>query len=241
MSSLEKELSFFNNKVVDTKVESNLEETIATISLSKVLPVNSFLANFRDKYKVNASSFLLTSSFILGILGILASIFFIHGSFAIFFLSIFSSILVTFYLFSVAHNLSRKEANLHSRLLYKKYVEDIEYVVNLFEKKIGKSVRYEFSNGYNAELFLYVNVNGSEHKLHTFYLHSLDKSHPADWLRRMEWSYEDILQVIEEDGFKDKLLQIKQKDKDLWFSLSSSPNKEEVLTAYNKLFSKVVS
>lgn len=243
MNSLEKELCFFNeNKESLSSKSINYQDKSSIQSeLRKIIPTNSFIANFKSKFKVTVSSFLLISSFILFLLALAASITLNHGNLPLFMVSVFANICGTFFLFDIARNLNKKENNLHSRLLFKKHVEDIEYIVSLFEKKFDCNVRYEFSNGYTAKLYLYVKVESKEYKFQTLYLDVLEKIHPADLLKRMEWSFQDVLELIEKDCLKEMLIKIKNENKDMWFSLGNNPSKKAVLDIYTNLFSKATS
>lgn len=243
MNSLEKELCFFNDskEVLSSASLNSYTESTSKSELKKLIPTNSLIANFKSKFKVSASSFLLASSFILFLVVLAVSITLDHGNLPLFLTSVFANICGTFFLFDIARNLNKKENNLHSRLLFKKHVEDIEYIVSLFEKKFDCNVRYEFSNGYTAKLYLYVKVEGKEYKFQTLYLDVLEKIHPADLLKRMEWSFQDVLELIEKDCLKEMLIKIKNENKDMWFSLGNNPSKKAVLDIYTNLFSKATS
>lgn len=237
MSNLEKELDFFNKEHFVSQVVE--EETRISVSKNNnLLNEKSFLKSFSNIFKFNFSSFLSTASFIGFISIIFSSLVFTKGNFFLFIFVLLASSISMFSLFAYAQNLTKKESNIKSREDFKPYLEDLDYVINLFEKKHNVKLKLKFNESYSADIEVFLVEEDNEVRMITLYKRTLEDNNPKYWLTRLDWAYEDALKKIEDEKHQKMLSEIKNTDKDLWFSICDRPNHETIKRAYDSLFNK---
>lgn len=236
MSNLEKELDFFNKEPVVLQVEE--ESKISVTKSNNLLDEKSFLKSFSNIFRFNFSSFLSTASFVGFISIIFSSLVFAKGNFFLFMVILLASIISMFSLFSYAQILAKKESNIKSREDFKPFLEDLNYVINLFEKKHNVKLKLKFNEYYSPDIEVFLIDGDNEVRMLILHKRNLEDNNPKYWLTRLDWAYEDTLKKIEDAKHQKMLSEIKNADKDLWFSICDRPNHETIKRAYNSLFNR---
>lgn len=227
----EKEFDFFNKYSEPTQSQSR--PTVLSLINDRCN-----IALFNDIFHIKASNALALFAFASGLISVFMAAVFATSkpNFLIFISTLGVSIFSVISLFRFMGGINQKEYNILSRRKFKPFAEDIDYVTDLFEKEYGIKVDIKFSDTWNASLDFYADIEGEKVNFYSLSLFTLEGSTPDVWFRRISWSYEGALEKQEAKKVSTMLAKIKEKDKDVWFSLCGTPDSAKIKSAYDKLF-----